>query len=661
MQLNRVRQGAAPEPWPGTSHFFLKANLSALRSVWIGVSEDGTDNAPFPTWMTVADVVAAGWPRVYLGSSWDPDEESASASDIESPGADPDLRLFSESLDQALAIADVCCNTDVVTAAYALLQSHGSLDPDEPAPCGAEAIFKWLAVMQQSDLNLHYEMSFRLIPANADPLLIFTHHLVPAATLLTGTTQQVLSWPTDFVGLVDDDTVHTLVDNDAFADPNDVPVGTFDNGTIELTVIISEQGDPDVVRSQAVSVFRLPSTDCGQESSSSGSDSSGASSSGASSSGEDFPEPEPFGLLYEREEFSDTDDWTPVNGLVLTPGVGMGISNGGISLNKYAYLTDFKYVDMDLADILVEFTADVVDAIDSYGFGLSLLPEHSGSTLNYNGLIIWIDTLIGADLGKLVFTQNSNGSYTTIHTSAALSSLLPGDQLRMEISQVRNVFNYTITNVTTGNSVSNNFTFGMGAPVMPSVHSIGIASIGGAQTLTRFSVSTQFEKYLPSIVVGDSKFVGYFANSFATRLFGQMLAAGYQTGILAGGGETTADIINRCDEIIRFAPRTIILQVGTNDKGGGVLDATIEANINTINSILQAAGIIVINCRPQGQTAFSLGGLDTFIQSLPEPKIDFATGWNNGTMLDADTLHPNQLGNDFMFAQVQASPYVSMT
>lgn len=64
--LNLVNDQGSPLPWPGTPTQFELGTQESVVPVWIGVSEDGSDNQIYPL-STSAATVLASWPRLYQG------------------------------------------------------------------------------------------------------------------------------------------------------------------------------------------------------------------------------------------------------------------------------------------------------------------------------------------------------------------------------------------------------------------------------------------------------------------------------------------------------------------------------------------------------------------------------------------------------------------
>jgi hypothetical protein len=64
--LNLINEEGTPHPWPGTPTQFELGTQEIVVPVWIGVSEDGSDNQIYP--LTIApQTILNSWPRLYQG------------------------------------------------------------------------------------------------------------------------------------------------------------------------------------------------------------------------------------------------------------------------------------------------------------------------------------------------------------------------------------------------------------------------------------------------------------------------------------------------------------------------------------------------------------------------------------------------------------------
>lgn len=109
-----------------------------------------------------------------------------------------------------------------------------------------------------------------------------------------------------------------------------------------------------------------------------------------------------------------------------------------------------------------------------------------------------------------------------------------------------------------------------------------------------FRVYSKDRRYIKYLFVGNSITTGYYgghaSNGFPDQLKSRTK---YDIQTLAGGYNRTADVIDNLTQIIDMKPEYVFLEIGTNDRGAGVTQATIHANIDTINNRLNRAGIKV--------------------------------------------------------------------
>lgn len=234
-------------PWPGDPYTLDLTNPPELmQAVWIGVSQDGNTMQAFPVTTPIPTIIAAGFPRVYQGT--------------EIADSEGNVMVFSNQYNHVLLAISACCTTQVLTQVLALKQSNYPLIVGQTYPCGAEAIFKWLAILGSNETTPDLVYSFRVSLENQDGDVLISEYFVLSEPL-TETVQATKSWPSDFIGMTIGGT--TLVANDATPGVGERRVSDFDNGTITLQVEITD--GIDFGQSTSAS-FALPGTDCGSDS-----------------------------------------------------------------------------------------------------------------------------------------------------------------------------------------------------------------------------------------------------------------------------------------------------------------------------------------------------------------------------------------------------------
>lgn len=121
-------------------------------------------------------------------------------------------------------------------------------------------------------------------------------------------------------------------------------------------------------------------------------------------------------------------------------------------------------------------------------------------------------------------------------------------------------------------------------------------------------------------------------------------------------GQTTAQMLARLNaDVIDLAPRYCHILGGTNDVGLGVSTATTIANIDSMISQLQAAGIsvaigtVIPRGSPTTDQLNAIATINAHIRALSVPVIDYHAALDDGAGLPvagtlSDGVHPNRLG-----------------
>lgn len=267
--------------WPGVDYNLdLTIPPQLIQPVWIGVSADGTNAQVFQKDTPIADIITAGYPRVYQGT--------------EIQTGEGDVLVFSDQYQHILLAMSACCGSSVDTAVYALKQSNYPLTVGEHVPCGAEAAFKWLAVRGSTETrNLKYTFAVRL--TSADALTMIEGNLANELPLPV-TTQMFKAWPDDFIGLTIGAT--TLVANNVVPGVGEMNVGDFDGGKIRISVTIIDD-DTEAVVDQVLKEFALPSNCQDDESASDSASASASESAGSSESGSELDIPPSISALID--------------------------------------------------------------------------------------------------------------------------------------------------------------------------------------------------------------------------------------------------------------------------------------------------------------------------------------------------------------------------
>ena len=163
-----------------------------------------------------------------------------------------------------------------------------------------------------------------------------------------------------------------------------------------------------------------------------------------------------------------------------------------------------------------------------------------------------------------------------------------------------------------------------------------------------------------NLLCGDSISDGSFAGTIYNR-FGSIS----NMVISAGGGDKTAELLSRTDEIINvIKPKNVYIQIGVNDLIQGVADTVWQRNDTAINGRLTRAGINVIWIAPPASNATDVSVIKTYLDATFPQVIDnytstkTTTGTNLKPYYDAgDGTHLNAAGNVVMYKNIVTSSY----
>jgi lysophospholipase L1-like esterase len=194
------------------------------------------------------------------------------------------------------------------------------------------------------------------------------------------------------------------------------------------------------------------------------------------------------------------------------------------------------------------------------------------------------------------------------------------------------------------------------ANLLPNIGRFSIFSIGGTQTVTSLKFSSGVPKGADVACIGDSKTVGYYAANYAGSWCSLLQGLGYRAYPLAGGYDTTTDLLSEVPEIEALAPKYAVLMIGGNDARNGVSSAIYEANIASIVSNLTGAGITVyVATYPVENSGVNMSTLNTWIAATyPSNDIDINNGFTQtgsgvpSSWLAGDSVHPAQVFHGYI-------------
>ncbi len=180
-----------------------------------------------------------------------------------------------------------------------------------------------------------------------------------------------------------------------------------------------------------------------------------------------------------------------------------------------------------------------------------------------------------------------------------------------------------------------------------------IYHLGGSVNVTDFSYTINKPKGKALMIVGNSITLGQGATN-TYRRFVSLVGAVDQVIYSGGGADVSELVVLRLPEIVAINPYAVVMHdVAGNDIAFGVLTATWQANLTTINNTLKAAGIKVIWTTGQPRNGTDMTAQKTYIESAFSGELiadTYSALLGSGTSLatkydSGDGTHPGDLGN----------------
>jgi hypothetical protein len=108
------------------------------------------------------------------------------------------------------------------------------------------------------------------------------------------------------------------------------------------------------------------------------------------------------------------------------------------------------------------------------------------------------------------------------------------------------------------------------------------------------------------------------------------------------GGDTTAKVLARLDEVLKLKPRAVFLMIGVNDISLGVSKETTTANLKAILDRLKGTHVVAAYVLPVA-SSYGKRQINSAIAALNETIAGLVTGRPDTTVLD---LRPQLRGSD---------------
>jgi lysophospholipase L1-like esterase len=375
------------------------------------------------------------------------------------------------------------------------------------------------------------------------------------------------------------------------------------------------------------------------------------------------PPPEPIGTIQDDSFDGTLDDYTIV-------GTGISQSAGGVTMTGNptlfsSALTFSKSTSAHKITCLEKWKQRVScttpGTLGGTTFGIGIGIRSLNGYDPFSTIVRWAwdnaagnvylytkDTITGQLVAGTTFTPTINTTYV------------------LEIERAKNVITFSIYNAA-GNTqlYTTSFTINITSANSAQAHNTGrfaIYNFGGTTIINQWTITSDADKYVDIIGIGDSNMYGMYAAANSARYTeAAFTGAGKSFEILAGIADRTAELVSRLPEIVALAPTAVYVNVGRNDIANSVGTSTWQANIDTIISTLETAGIEVILGTPIASNV-DVSGVATYVNGKSNTKYDFYaltkaagnftlnTTYNSGI---GDGIHLNVAGHTACTAPLQ--------
>lgn len=347
--------------------------------------------------------------------------------------------------------------------------------------------------------------------------------------------------------------------------------------------------------------------------------------------------PEPIGLILSNDFSPST--WTAID---VTGTYTFNVSDFEMSGNNSSHLiqNDGLLGPLTSCENSVWWVDVVVSATSRTGCGFH-------SALNGTLTNLFTDSSVQACFDNTLKAT----TYPTLLTWAA------GNTLRITFTRTFGAMTLEISNITNPNTLnvvqalSNVY----GAPSTERATS-GLKQLfisnwrGTSNRIVGMNYSSTDWRYADVLFVGTSKTSGFYCDLKANRMTDLYEAAtGKRTNNWATSSGTTATYLLQAAEIISVQPKAVYIEGPCNDVRNAVLEATIEANMNSFISQLRiglpGVKIYVQLCWPE-LTGLNFTTVNAYLSTLAAADLVVipTTGFDTATHLNADNIHINTAG-----------------
>lgn len=379
------------------------------------------------------------------------------------------------------------------------------------------------------------------------------------------------------------------------------------------------------------------------------------------------PSPEALGTIW-------TDDFTGANLANYT-----NAGSSGIALNTGSDRLDFsgsfnnfvKHLQFSKSDnphhhtMLEKWTQRLVvntpaSLTGAFGFGVGIrsTSTYSGNDFHVIGRWAW-------DENNVYFYQDDVIGGTQVIKSTGFT-VVANTTYIVYMTRNKNTYTYVVKDAT---DTTTHFTctYNTMLTTTAGVNNFGanagrfcLWNFQGNFWISDWTITSTSQKNIDVACIGASNEAGRYAGAEATRYCEQAFTTlGLSFEILAGSGDRGTEVLLYLDEVIELNPTKVYLNIGSNDVASGQSSGTWQANLDSIISTLEGAGITVVLGTPVARNSNNLTIVQTYMNGLGKQVIDIfeltRSGTNlNGTYNIGDDTHMNATGNNVCADEVEA-------
>lgn len=318
--------------------------------------------------------------------------------------------------------------------------------------------------------------------------------------------------------------------------------------------------------------------------------------------------------------------------------------------NFSQYTNSGQFFSPDKYKVKFGVVAQSNASTDGIGFGFT-------SVISNNPASYYVKIDLGSanNAGIQVFNAKNLAS-TPLVTVAGLV-FNTGDSLLLEVTRFGPTFQYKLTNIKNGLSITANYTYDrtLATNYEPNLSTPELEWFHGTQDVWLFQIIDLTQQNGNVIGLGDSIMEGYKAGGLYSYWIYLLFRGDYNLfDVSAGVSEQTSDAKGRVGRIILAHPHYCLINLGVNDKYASVTDSVFKTNLDSISAPMIRAGITVILITLVPQTTVDITSYNTDIHNLGIQRgikvVDITTALEVGTAMNplynsGDGVHPNTAGH----------------